>query len=363
MNTDRTVEDVIEKYNVNLQNFYQHCYKHTSVSIFGSGSYAKRIAKILKKNNIHINFFFDNNPAKANSELEGIPVVYPNDNIDLLRRFPIIIASTWHEEISTQLIDIDSYLHTINASEFDYEMNIHFLDTEDEKHLLWLYYRIQDEDSKKLFINLLRYRSSGEFKYLPKSSFSQYLHPFLSLTNNEIIIDGGAWQGDTAEFFLNKFQASKVISLEPDPQNYTVLQGLKNIYKERLIHFPYGLWDKRTTLYFNSTDVLGDEHSIGCSISDQGDIKIEVEALDALVSQLDIIPSYIKMDIEGAEYEAILGASQTIKQHKPKLAICLYHKPKDLWQLPKLIHQIRDDYSFSLGHHFHGWTETVLYAY
>jgi hypothetical protein len=108
---------------------------------------------------------------------------------------------------------------------------------------------------------------------------------------------------------------------------------------------------------------MGDEHSIGCFINKDGDISISVETIDHISEEYKIIPTYLKMDIEGAEFEAIMGAAETIKKYKPKLAICLYHKPDDLWKLPKLIFELRDDYKFSLGHHFHGWTETVLYAY
>jgi len=362
MHTDLTIAETLKTYNANLQNFVKHCYGHNRVTIFGTGSYAQRIAKILKRHDIKIEYFFDNDRTKSNLKIDNIPILHPTEHQDALEHLPIIVASTWHADIIAQLSKINSNLHIINASDFDYEMNIHFLDEKEQENILWFYQQLQDQDSQKLLLSLLRYRSTGVFKYLPKSSFPQYLHPNLSLTDEETMIDGGAWQGDTAEFFLDNFEEMHIISLEPDPKNYKVLQTLKNRYKERFLPLQYGLWNKNTTLYFKSTDVMGDKQSIGCLINDQGDIKIKVKSLDTIVSQLKITPSYIKMDIEGAEYEAILGAAQTIQRYKPKLAICLYHKPEDLWQLPKLIHEIRDDYTFYLGHHFCGWTETVLYA-
>ena len=68
------------------------------------------------------------------------------------------------------------------------------------------------------------------------------------------------------------------------------------------------------------------------------------------------------MDIEGAEYKALLGAEKTIKKYKPKLAICIYHKPEDVWEIPWLIHQFNPNYKFYLRHYSLTSPETVLYA-
>ena len=72
--------------------------------------------------------------------------------------------------------------------------------------------------------------------------------------------------------------------------------------------------------------------------------------------------TFIKMDIEGSEYQAILGAEKMITSHKPKLAISVYHKPEDIWQLPLLIYRFNHEYKFYLRHYSFGNNETVLYA-
>lgn len=68
------------------------------------------------------------------------------------------------------------------------------------------------------------------------------------------------------------------------------------------------------------------------------------------------------MDIEGAEYKALLGAEKTIKKYKPKLAICIYHKPEDVWEIPMLIHKINPNYRFYVRHYSLTTPETILYA-
>jgi hypothetical protein len=101
--------------------------------------------------------------------------------------------------------------------------------------------------------------------------------------------------------------------------------------------------------------MLGPESKI-CKI---GDINIEVASIDDTIKS-DV--TFIKMDIEGAEYQAIIGAGKIIKRCKPKLAISIYHNPNDLWELPILIHNINPKYKFYLRHYSFAENDTVLYA-
>lgn len=72
--------------------------------------------------------------------------------------------------------------------------------------------------------------------------------------------------------------------------------------------------------------------------------------------------TFIKMDIEGAEYNALLGCKKIIKEQRPKLAICIYHKPEDIIQIPSLILSLNEEYIFYIRHYSTIWGETVLYA-
>lgn len=68
------------------------------------------------------------------------------------------------------------------------------------------------------------------------------------------------------------------------------------------------------------------------------------------------------MDIEGAEYEALEGSKEILKRYSPKLAICLYHKPEDIYKLPLLIHEMNPNYKFYIRHYSDYRTDTLLYA-
>ena len=86
---------------------------------------------------------------------------------------------------------------------------------------------------------------------------------------------------------------------------------------------------------------------------------IPVTSLDAVI---DGKVTFIKMDIEGAEYEALKGAERLIREYKPKLAVSVYHKPEDIWELPGLILSFCPEYTFYLRHYSLSSEETVLYA-
>jgi len=94
------------------------------------------------------------------------------------------------------------------------------------------------------------------------------------------------------------------------------------------------------------------------TISSDGDTSIKVDKLDNII---DSYVSFIKMDIEGAEQDAIEGAKKTIKKYHPRLAISAYHKADDIWKIPELILAIRSDYKIYLRHYTEGFTETVIF--
>jgi hypothetical protein len=107
-------------------------------------------------------------------------------------------------------------------------------------------------------------------------------------------------------------------------------------------------------LSFNTT-----ANSSSC-IDVSGNVSIETDTIDHVTQGEKV--SFIKMDIEGAELEALRGAQDTIRQHKPKLAICVYHKQEDLITLPHYILSLREDYRLYLRHYGDSCDELVLYA-
>lgn len=85
-----------------------------------------------------------------------------------------------------------------------------------------------------------------------------------------------------------------------------------------------------------------------------------VAKLDDLFKNTKI--SFIKMDIEGSEYEALKGMRNIVISQKPKMAICIYHQENHLWSIPLLLKELNKDYKIYIRHYGLNCWDTVCYA-
>lgn len=218
-----------------------------------------------------------------------------------------------------------------------------------------------DERSKEIYDNLLEYRKNEDFKLITKSLGDiQYFPSFLTLREDEVFIDCGAYSGDTALEFLKHSVGKyhKIYAFEPDADLYEAFCTLKEIKGIRNLElYPYGIWNENTTLAFEH---IGNGSS---KIESTGKQVIQAVSLDTLLYDRTEYVSYVKMDIEGAEYNALLGMKKLIERDMPKLAVCVYHGQEDLWKIPALIRQLNPEYRLYLRHHSAiSYQETVCYA-
>ena len=120
------------------------------------------------------------------------------------------------------------------------------------------------------------------------------------------------------------------------------------------IVIPCAVWDKVEVVKFNS------DNKINSSIDEGGNSSIQCVTIDQ--SLFKFSPTYINMDVEGAEVEALYGSESTIQTYKPDLAICVYHKPEHLWRILNYIRSIVPEYQFFMRNYTGFPAETVLYA-
>lgn len=206
-----------------------------------------------------------------------------------------------------------------------------------------IYNLLADEISKKVFENAVKYKLSGKIDYLfdCETPISEVYSSVLKLQNDETYFDLGAYRGDTvAEFLSNTNGYNHIVAVEPDKKTYNKLciatQDIKNIHN---VNACVGDSDGET--FF---DMLG---SRGSSAGKGSDI-INSVTIDALSGRY--VPTYIKMDIEGAEIAALSGGIQTISMHKPKMQIAAYHRSEDLIAVPQEVLKINGDYKIYLRH-------------
>jgi FkbM family methyltransferase len=224
-----------------------------------------------------------------------------------------------------------------------------------KKKFLWVESLLADDESRNTYERIIRFRLSGNLEYMKVFTDRQqyqYFENFLDLDNdNEVFVDVGGYDGFTSEEFIKRCPGYRAVYIfEPDFKNIIVARNrLKKYANVHLMQI--GLSSHKETLRFSPGGSVS-------AIDEDGDIEIQVDALDKLV---DDAVTFIKMDIEGAESKAIEGARNTILKKHPGLAICVYHKDEDLWKIPKQVLSIRDDYKVYLRHYTEGVTETVMF--
>lgn len=124
---------------------------------------------------------------------------------------------------------------------------------------------------------------------------------------------------------------------------------------ENVVSVNKAIWNCRETLYF---DNLG---SGSGRVDERGKDSLEADSIDAILNQEEI--DFIKMDIEGSEFEALLGAYKTIKKSSPILAVSVYHKQDDFIKIPLLIKALNSRYKLYFRHYRRlSMQETVCYA-
>lgn len=202
----------------------------------------------------------------------------------------------------------------------------------------------------------------------PRPISELYFPPEVIHRDDECLFDCGAADGDTVEVFLSRWEKfACVVSFEPDPDNFCDMQkkfspDVRNL-NPKLMRFLSAVSDVNGRVEFIAS---GDYSSHLASSESRDANEGEVHHIESI--RIDDFkpcappPTYIKMDIEGAELEALWGARKTIAKHRPVLAICAYHTSEHLWQIPLLIQAIIPDAKLMLRRYAEGAFELVWYA-
>lgn len=192
----------------------------------------------------------------------------------------------------------------------------------------------------------------------------QYFDFFKYTGEKESFVDGGVLDLGSTKGFMEWCSGNyeRIFAFEPDKSSYEICKEkigqTENLEKVSL--FNCGLFDRQGRIGFASG--LGGASRIENQGQDfYSDYDIEVTDLDSAVQEEKV--TFIKMDIEGAEEKALLGAKRIITQQKPKLAVCVYHKPEDIIEIPALVLKMRPDYNIAFRHYSLRDTETVMYAW
>lgn len=218
-----------------------------------------------------------------------------------------------------------------------------------------LYEVLTDVQSKQVLIDVMNFRLTCNYRHMQFYSVrleEQYFEDFLGLTKGEIFVDTGGYDGDTTEQFCNRCPDYERIYLI-EPSQHNLAHAKKRLSGRRdITYIEKGVSDTSGKLRFNP------EAGSASSLSIEGICSIEVAPLDQLIAGKT---TFIKMDLEGWELNALQGATRHILEDHPKLAIAVYHHASDFWRIFEYVWSLRQDYHVYLRHYTEGWSETVLF--
>lgn len=226
---------------------------------------------------------------------------------------------------------------------------------------VWLYNLMGDYSSKKLVYAILNNWYKYDFKSLKECMNQTFSHYFdLDLIpefHDKVFVDVGSYIGDTALDFINSYKKyKKIYCYEVTPESMSTLKDSLSDY-ENIIYLNKAVSNSSRISYFKTEQT---DASIN-KLSSDGQFEVEVVSLDNdILEKVDMI----KMDIEGEEFNALMGCKNHIINDAPVLLISVYHNNEDLWRLPKLIFEFNSNYNFYLRNYGNNVfpTEIVLIA-
>ncbi|MCA9463971.1 MAG: FkbM family methyltransferase [Nitrospira sp.] len=335
--------------------------------IVGAADEGVRLSGICSERNIRVVAHVDDHPQKQGIRI-GTNMVAPLDSlIDIDPEIPVVVASHRVLKVMERLGAMGfrhvipfGLLETMNPNVFPPHMFYSGLleDLVDNGvRYQELMEGLADDMSRMVLDAVLGFRLTFDPRILAPIVEWELYGPknLIQYCEDEVYVDGGAFDGDSVRLFIERVEGkfSRILAFEPDQETYKRLvknfSGASNVETINA-----GLHRRKGMLRFDNAGTRG---SI---FTDTGTVTIPVVGLDEVLGEDRV--TFIKMNIEGAEREAIQGGQKAIKSWAPKLGISLYHNPSDLWTIPNDVIDLRPDYKLYMRQHDGGIIETVLYA-
>jgi len=350
-----------------------------SLVLFGAGRLGRRTLAHLRAEGVEPVAFADNDARRWGGDVDGVPVLSPDDAARRHGRDAVFVVTIWGAGSPHR------YGHS--------EAQLHGLGVEAVSPFSWLawkhaermlpYYALDlpsrvlrratdveraatlftDPASRRQYAVQLRWRLTGSTDVLdhPHPGVQYLADDLWSDRPDEVIVDCGAYDGDTLQAWLAHRGTSfrRYLALEPDPGTYARLEAfvasLDADVRCRVTELRLAVAAAAGQATFTASGTGA------ASLGPTGDVLVDCARLDDLNCGGGP-PTWVKMDIEGAEPDAVAGAATLIASRSPVLAICVYHAQDHLWRVPAALHDLCPEYRFTLRpHNEEGW-DLVLYA-
>jgi len=351
----------------------------SGIVLMGAGGLGRRILRGLARAGVTPLALADNNGKVQGTTIDGVAVLSPADAAARYGADAIFVVTIWGANSPHRFAHTRAQLEALGVRKvscfsplmwtYAEEMLPHYC--QDLPHLalaqasairnayaLWA-----DDDSRGEYVAQLRFRVLADFDGLPHPVTHPQYFPDDLFTYGpaEVFVDCGAYDGDTIKVLMARHGdvVSRIVALEPDPVNVATLTAyVAGLGVPKGVEvLPLAAAAERGRTYIETT---GTASSALTDATTEGATAIDCAPLDELLR--DEAVTFIKMDIEGAEPEALQGARAVIRRRRPVLAVCVYHRQDHLWRLPLMMHDLCGNYDFFLRpHNEEGW-DLICYA-
>lgn len=347
------------------------------IVLFGAGGLGRATLTKLRSVGLQPLAFADNNPALWGKTIGGVPVFATAKAAEQYGDNAAFVVTIWGAQANDRMSDRVRQLRELGCTHiapsgflfwkfpevflpyFPLDLPHKVLSaTSDIEAAFDLF---QDESSRREFVAQLSFRLLLDYDGLTCIRESKHYFPpdLVEIRDDEVLIDCGAFDGDSIEEFIQRKREKfhHLIAFEPDPANWKRLQDKLNTYplviQNKISTVPKAVGSRTETVSFSCEGT--DQSRMG-----KGTSSIECVTLDEALR--DFHPSLVKFDIEGAELDALAGARGIISRSRPVLAVSAYHQQDHLWRIPLALAQLCNHYSFFLRPHgSEGW-DLACYA-
>ena len=178
--------------------------------------------------------------------------------------------------------------------------------------------------------------------------------------DNEVFIDGGSLDGTSSVEFAkwSKGAYSAIYAFEPNPKMVQeCMDTLNTLSCHKVYFYNCALWNRKCRLNFNNES----RSKWDACVSSDGIVSVEADSLDNIIGQNRV--TFIKLDVEGSELETLMGAANIIKRDHPRMAVSVYHKKNDIFDVAHYLLSLVDNYTFAIRHYHSDTIETILYVF
>lgn len=318
--------------------------------LFGAGGLGRKVLRALRFHDIEPLAFCDNAVALWGKDIDGLRVLSPLDAAAQFGRSAAFIICVFSPgcgfvPIREQLAELScAKVASFLALFWKYpgeclphvmvDLPHRMLSHRD--NILKAFALLEDEYSRREYVAQMRWRLWQDFDAIPPpiKGDQYFADDLFKLIPNEVFVDCGAFDGDTIQALVERrTDFERVFAMEPDPTTFKHLQAylstLPEAVREKISTHRLALGAEKCVAHF---EAIG---AVGSRLSEKGSVEVECDTLDNVLD--GCTPTFVKMDIEGAELDALSGACGILRESSAVWAVCVYHKASDLWQVPLTI--------------------------